>query len=54
LVSADRMVKLKTRPFATSGEVVISGAGGCVGPIMKLPYALGLGNFPSGNSVAFT
>jgi len=38
--------------YYTSGPGVNSGAAGWVGPMMKLPSALGEGTVPSGSSVA--
>ena len=43
-----------TVPFGTPSREVISGAGLCVGPMMKLPSAFVGGIAPSGSSFAVT
>jgi len=52
LLSAEFMVKVLTVP--SRSRVATSGAGGCVGPMMKLPLASAGGTVPSGSSFALT
>ena len=47
-------MKLWTVPCGTPSCTVISGAGVCVGPMMKLPSASAGGTAPSGSSFAVT
>ena len=54
LLSAELIVKLWTVPCGTPSCTVISGAGGWVGPMMKLPSASAGGTAPSGSSFAVT
>jgi hypothetical protein len=54
LLSTELMVKLWMVPCGTSSLTVISGAGGCVGPMMKFPSSVGPGTLPSGSSLAVT
>ena len=50
--SAEVIVKERTVPRGTPARATVSGAGACVGPMMKLPRASGEGSWPSGSSVA--
>src|SRR5512140_26603 len=52
LLSAELIVKVKIVPWGTSSFTVISAAGVCVEPMMKLPLTSGGGTVPSGNSLA--
>jgi hypothetical protein len=55
LLSAELIVRLQVRPGGVPDITDdASGAGLCVGPMMKLPSASGDGTSPSGSSVAVT
>ncbi len=51
-LSADVIVNEMMRALLSPGPAVVCAAGGCVGPMMKLPLLSAGGTVPSGNSVA--
>ena len=54
MLSAESMVNSMTVPFGVASGEAVSGAGLCVGPMMKLPSAFAGGTSPSSSSVAAT
>ncbi len=53
-LSFDDMSKATVGAFGTPSSATVSGAGLCVGPMMKLPSAPAGGSAPPGSSTFFT